>query len=378
MNTRNLDFSVNVDYHYGKFPPEKDKLNFEQLFPAAMAASDALARYDQMLKNLKNSEILVAPLRKQEAVISSRMEGTVSSMEEILRYEADYEEGAETTSSHREDTVETYLYTRALKSAQNELEEGGQISSHLIRAIHGRLLSFGRGAEKSPGKYKTEQNYVTDKTKTKVLFTPINEIQLNSGLEKLFSYLENDNNHILLKTAIAHIEFEALHPFQDGNGRVGRMLITLMLWKYGAISAPHFYISGYMEENKGLYTEAMRNVSKTNEWTNWCLFFLNAIEKQALRNLEMANKIHDLYESMQPVFREKLGSRWYMQALDFMFAYPIFRNNKFTNASGIPKPTAKKFTPLLLENQFLFPIEESSGQRAALYAFAPLMEIIRL
>ena len=175
-----------------------------------------------------------------------------------------------------------------------------------------------------------------------------------------------------------HLEFEALHPFQDGNGRIGRMLITLYLWSTGVISEPHFYISGYLEEHKDLYIDTMRNVSEHGDWELWCTFFLNAVEKQAIRNLEISENIQKLYEEMKGVFSEILASKWSVNALDFIFTNPVFRNSKFTSTSGIPAPTASKFTPKLLESGLIISKQEASGRRAALYSFEPLMKLVRV
>lgn len=266
----NLENAVN--YHYDKFPP--GSIRYERFIEPLVKATDAVARYDQMLKNMHNSEILLAPLRNQEAVISSRMEGTVSTMDEILKYEADcgikheadcdIEAGSSTNV--RSEVIETILYQRALKATQAAMKDGYKLSKSLIKAIHQRLLFYGRGASKSPGMFKNEQNYIADKLKRNILFIPISPEKLQEGLDKLFLYIEEGPHPTLVKTAIAHIEFEALHPFKDGNGRIGRMLITLMLWDSGTISAPHFYISGYLEDNKDRYIDTMRNVSENSDW----------------------------------------------------------------------------------------------------------------
>jgi Fic family protein len=373
---RNMDFTNAVKYHYDQFPPQN--LDYGKIVHSLLKATDALARYDQMLKNMHNNEILLAPLRNQEAVISSRMEGTISTMDEILKFEADSENDSEETNKVRSDVFETILYQRALLNAQRAMNDGYPLSQHLIKTLHQQLLSFGRGAQKSPGKYKTEQNYLADKIKQKVLFTPISPEKLNDGLENLFTYINESTDPILIKTALMHLEFEALHPFQDGNGRIGRMLITLFLWSSGAISEPHFYVSGYMEENKDEYIDTMRDVSKNNNWEVWCIFFLNAIEQQAIRNLEIAEKIKSLYDEMKPIFSDSLSSKWSVNALDYIFTYPIFRNNRFTSKSGIPGPTAARFTRILLDKELIRTLEESSGRRPALYAFEPLLKLVRV
>ena len=371
-----LDLESAVHYHYDQFPPKQ--LSYESFVDGLIRATDAIARYDQMLKNMHNSEILLAPLRNQEAVISSRMEGTVSTMDEILKYEADHEGEAKEVPNVRLEVIETILYQRALKSAQGAMNDGYPISQSMIKAIHQRLLSFGRGAKKSPGEFKIEQNYLADRNKKKILFVPIRPEKLQDGLDVLFEYISNNTEPALIKAAMTHIEFEALHPFKDGNGRIGRMLITLMLWKSGTISAPHFYVSGYFEENKDEYIDTMRRVSESGNWNEWCSFFLKAIEEQAIKNLAIAENIRALYEEMKQIFSNVLSSKWSVTALDFVFTNPVFRNNKFTSNSGISSATAARFTRTLLDKDIIRTVEEASGRRPALYSFEPLMKLVRV
>lgn len=371
-----LNFENAVGYHYDKFPPAN--IDYGKLIKQLANAAGAIARYDQMLKNLHNSEIMLAPLRNQEAVISSRMEGTVSTMDEILQYEADYDEAGIDEGNTRLEVVETILYQRALKNAQAAIESGQPFSQFLIKAAHQQLLSWGRGATKSPGKYKNEQNYLVDKTKRNVLFIPASPEKLQEGLDRLFKYINESDDQPLIKAAITHVEFEALHPFKDGNGRIGRMIITLMLWTSGVISAPHYYISGYFEENKDQYIDSMRRVSESDDWTGWCKLFLEAVEKQAIRNLQTAESIRSLYEEMKIVFGDLLASKWSVNALDFVFTNPVFRNNKFTQSSGIPSASAARFTRLLVDKGLITLVQEASGRRPALYRFEPLMQLVRV
>ena len=375
---KELNLNNAVSYHYDKFPPTID---YQRILPSLISATSALARYDQMLKNLHNSEILLAPLRNQEAVISSRMEGTISTMDEIMKFSADEDDskdGITNPNNYRDDVIETILYQRALSNAQKAFIDGYELTPSVIKTMHRQLLSFGRGARKNPGQFKTEQNYIGDELRKNISFVPISPEKLDEGLDKLFDYINNSQDIALLKTALMHIEFEALHPFQDGNGRIGRMLITLLLWTENIISQPHFYISGYFEDNKDRYIELMRNVSEENNWTDWCIFFFNAVENQANKNLEISENIKNLYEEMKGIFSEKLSSRWCVNAIDYIFTNPIFRNNKFTSKSGIPKPTAQRFTRILLQEGIISQLEEASGRSPALYSFEPLMKLVRV
>ncbi|WP_256646105.1 Fic family protein [Thermomonas paludicola] len=372
-----VDTSQAVQYHLGKFPPTG--LDYQRLMPGLLGATAALARYDQMLRSLHNSELFLAPLRGQEAVVSSRMEGTISTLDEILQVEAEYgEDDAGAALEYRSDAIETVLYRRALGAAQARLEQGQPLSESLVRSLHRQLLSFGRGAKKSPGAYKREQNYIGERGSRRVSFVPVAPEHLDAGMEALFAMIGDPTIPVLLRTALAHAEFEALHPFEDGNGRVGRMLITLMLWQGGAIAAPHFYISRYFEDYKEEYLDRLRAVSANDDWDGWCLFFLSAVEQQAIRNLEVAQEIRDFYEEMKVRFSELLASRFSIAALDYLFANPVFSNNRFTREAGIPVQTAARFSRVLLQAGLLQTVREASGRRPAIYRFEPLMAKVRV
>jgi Fic family protein len=372
-----LDTDNAVHYHLGKFPPSQ--LDFGRLLPGLLDATAALARYDQMLRGMHNSEIFLAPLRGQEAVISSRMEGTISTLDEILQLQAEFDDDDEGAATEfRADVIETALYRRALNTAQRQLEEGRPLTESLVKSIHRQLLSFGRGANKSPGEYKREQNYIGERGSRKVSFVPIAPEHLASGTEALFKLAGDGAMPVLLRTALAHAEFESLHPFEDGNGRVGRMLITLMLWQGGAISAPHFYISRYFEDHKDDYIHRLREVSANDDWDGWCQFFVQAVAQQAVRNLEVAQSIRDFYEDMKQQFIKLLASRYAVAALDYLFTSPVFSNSRFTSKAGIPSQTAARFTRVLLQAGLLETVIEPAGRRSAVYRFEPLMEMVRV
>ena len=372
-----FDLSGAVHYHAGKFPPKIE--NYSSLIKPLAQASAALARYDQMLKGMHNSNILLAPLRSQEAVISSRMEGTVSTLDEVLRLEAEQEEEGEAAAqgNARTEAVEVLLYSRAMKMAQESIKDGQPISSWLIRSSHRILLGFGRGAHLSPGAFKTEQNYLADRVRKTILFVPVSPELLGDGMERWLAFINNDETEILIRTALAHLEFEALHPFKDGNGRIGRMIIPLMLWKAGAIAEPYFYISEYFEAHKDEYIDRLREVSTADAWVAWIEFFLVALEAQARRNLDKAEQIRALYEEMKGLFVNTLSSKWAIAVLDFLFTRPVFRNNTFTGKSGIPAATAHKFIKHLSDAGLLRSIVPAAGRRPALYAFEPLLALVR-
>ena len=375
ISLRDFDSSQVVPYHYGAFPPKE--LNYSGIAAPLADAAASIARYEQMLKGIHNARLFLTPLERREALSSSRMEGTISTLDELLAYEANIDED-QSIQFARQDTLEVHAYRTAMNQAERMLGQGASLSSELLRAVHKTLLGFTRGSEKSPGNFKTEQNYLVDMANRRILFTPIAPNDLEQGLAGLFSFIDHGTDHPLIKTAIAHAEFEALHPFNDGNGRIGRILITLMMWKLGLISGPYFYISGYLETRKTDYIDYMRAVSVTKDWTPWCIFFLEAVLAQAEINLNKSEEIRELYEAMKEMFRKLLSSQWSINALDFVFANPVFRNNVFTNRSGIPKQTAHRFTRILVEAELLTTVRSPSGRRPGLYAFEPLLQMVRL
>ncbi len=374
-----FSFDEAIPYHVNAFPPKS--LDYARIINRLGTASSALARYDTRLEGLHNKELLLAPLRNTEAVVSSRMEGTVATLDEVLKIQADADDAGDEDTGHgdryRTEAIEVYSYTRAMKHAQKLITDGLPICSRVIREAHSRLLFFGRGADKTPGHFKSDQNYVVDQRARKVLFVPISHVKLESGVATLEKYLNDDTVDPLIQTAIAHVEFEALHPFKDGNGRLGRMLIPLNLWQKGKIHAPHFYVSGALEARREEYLDRLRAVSAEDAWTEWVVFFLEAMEEQAYINIAITDRIAALYEDMKEHFRETLSSQWSPVALDYVFGKPVFWNSNFTSTSGIPAQTAHRLSRLLVDSGLLTVVEPASGRRAALLSFQPLLEIVR-
>ncbi len=373
INNTTYDCSGAATYHYGGFPPPN--IDLSRVFGPLADALQQLTRYDEKLQHIPNSALLLAPLRRRDAVVSSRMEGTISTLEEVLRLEAS-ESANRTEGTARNDTIEVSLYARALTQAEIQLSSGYGLSEHLIKNAHQTLLSFGRGAEKGPGQYKSQQNYIGDRTHRRVDFIPISPEQLQQGMQDLVRFITDDDQHILLKTAIAHAEFEALHPFEDGNGRVGRMLIPLMLWDQGMLSAPHFFVSDYFERNKGEYIDRMRAVSLNGDWDSWCVFFLEALSAQASKNIEVVSQILAHYDEMKERFREVLRSQYFGAAVDYIFANPVFWNSHFVENAQAPSSTLRNFTPRLVNDGLLQVLVPPSGRAPGLYALPSLLGII--
>ncbi|NCQ35766.1 Fic family protein, partial [bacterium] len=179
----------------------------------------------------------------------------------------------------------------------------------------------------------------------------------------------------LVQLAILHAEFEALHPFLDGNGRLGRMLVPLFLWQNRLIRQPMFYISAYFEARRDAYYDGLLAVSRDDDWTGWCRFFLEAIRSQAEDNLTKAQGILALYDEMKRRVPEMTRSQYAIRALDWIFERPIFRTSDFVASAGIPTPTARRFLGVLQKGEVLLVLAPGSGRRAAVLVFPALLNI---
>jgi Fic family protein len=363
-----------VKYHYGKFPPQT--LDWEQLVPLVGRSNAALARYDGLLSAIPNADLLLSPLLLNEAVLSSKIEGTQVSMGEVLELEA----GGEPigiTQPRRDDAEEVLNYREALYFSSKSLKER-PFSQSLLRESHALLMQGVRGGNKSPGSYRNEQNWIGTKgcTIDTASFIPIAPEHLQGGMDSWEAYL-NDKTPLdpLVQLALLHLEFEALHPFRDGNGRLGRMLIPLFLYYRRLLSSPNFYMSGYLESCREEYLEIMRSVSLDDEWSRWVKFFLQGIVVQAKDNEIKAWSILNLYNCVKEQIVELTHSQHAIKALDFLFRHPVFLVSGFVKNSDIPKASATRIIKVLCDNRLLKIVREGRGRRSGVYVFEDLLMV---
>lgn len=372
-NGQSNQMNAPVHYHFGEFPP--DSLQWQDLIPQLGPASAALARYDGVLAAIPNPGILLSPLMTQEAVLSSRIEGTRTTMGEVLEYEADAST-TELSASRREDIHEVINYRRAMALAEEQLEEI-PLSLRLIRNIHEVLLDGVRGQRHAPGQFRTSPNWIGPPGSSieDARFVPIGADKLPSALDSWEKYLHAEAPDLLVQLAILHAEFEALHPFLDGNGRLGRILVPLFLWQRGLIRQPMFYMSAYLESKRKQYFERLLAVSRDGDWTGWCRFFLTGVRLQAEDNLSKAQQILTLYEDLKPRVVEWTRSQYAIPALDRLFNYPIFTSSDFIADTEIPNSTARRLLRSFKEEGLLKEIRPARGRRPAAYTFPKLLNI---
>lgn len=363
-----------VLYHLDKFPPTE--IEWPALVPLIGRANAALARYDGLLSAIRNASVLLSPLTTQEAVLSSRIEGTQATMGEVLELEAGGDP-ARIDQPKRNDAEEILNYRSALTMCAKAIEER-PLSQHLLRQAHAMLMQGVRGRDKSPGEFRKLQNWIGPKgcPIEQASFVPIPQDHLQAGLDRLSDYMASENEpDVLVQLAIIHLEFEALHPFDDGNGRLGRMLIPLFLFQRKLLGSPNFYMSGYLEAHSDAYREAMRTVSRDGAWTAWCAFFLQGIVDQAAENERKARAILALYERTKLDVVDLTRSQHAIRATDFLFQFPIFASNHFMEGAEIPKPSAARILAVLREAGIIETVREGRGRRTGIFAFEELLKI---
>ncbi len=365
-----------IMYHYEKFPPKN--ILWETLVPLIGPVNSAIARYDGVLRVIPNSAVLLSPLSTQDAVLSSRIEGTQATMGEVLEYEAGKDIG-HMSEDKKNDIQEILNYRSAMLHAVNLLKEL-PISQRLIKETHRVLLDSVRGKNKSPGEYRRIPNWIGPHgcTIDTARFVPVSADKLPGAMSLWENYLHSEQPDKLVQLAILHAEFEAIHPFLDGNGRLGRMVVPLFLYHIGLIKSPMFYISAYFESNRDEYYDRLRNVSANGDWTGWCVFFLNALKLQAEENMLKATAILNLYNELKIKIPELTHSQYAIRALDWIFERPIFKSNDFTDSSGIPPATARRILEVLrnkANGEILKTLIQPSGRRSAVYMIPALLNI---
>lgn len=348
-------------------------LDWRSLLPLAGRGNAALARYDGMLQTLPNPAVLLSPITVNEAVLSSRIEGTQATLDEVLEFDA----GMESADARRGDIEEIANYRAAVQGAEDALDDR-PLSLALIRAAHQRLMQGVRGRDKEPGAFRTDQNWIGRHGDPieRARFVPPSPMVLQGALENWERFVQSEDEDPVLQAAIAHAQFEILHPFKDGNGRIGRMIIPLLLYRRGALSRPMFYMSEYLEANRSEYYDRLLAITEEGDWEGWLRFFLNALVAQAESNLEKVRAIRDLYEAMRRDFVEVTHSQYAMAAVDAFFRRPVIPAPTFAQAAGFNnRVTANNMLRQLNEAGLIVRVREGAGRVPAVYAMQQLINI---
>jgi Fic family protein len=275
-------------------PPNPPVQMEGQLVGLHEAAAYALGRLDGASSRLDPERLLYMYVRK-EAVLTSQIEGTQSTLSDLLEYE-----NAAAPGTPEDDVRDVSRYVDALFYAIEEIRTGRlPLCLRLLRNAHARLTSSGRGSTQTPGEFRKSQNWVGGTRPGNAIYVPPPPHEVMPALDNLERYLHDDfsSTPMLLKAAIAHAQFETIHPFLDGNGRIGRLLISLMLVVDGGLTRPYFFISLYFKKNRSDYYQALQRIRTHGDWEGWIRFFLIGVEASALEATRIAEALSDLFVS---------------------------------------------------------------------------------
>ncbi len=353
-----------------------DNLDYRQLLPLVGQANAALARYDGLLQGIPNPAVMLSPLTTQEAVLSSKIEGTQATVDEVLEQEA----GLLKEGEKYKDIQEISNYREALYKARDYLDSY-PIRLGFVRELHRILMNSVRGQDKTPGEFRVDQNWIGKPgcTIEEASFVPPSPLRLMDYLQAWESYLGFDDVDFLLQAAVVHAQFELIHPFKDGNGRIGRILIPLFLYQKRALSQPMFYLSEFLESHRDEYYQRLKAISNDRDWNGWIAFFLGAIAFQAVQNSQRVNAIMALYEEMKVAIQEATHSQYSVHLLDAIFSKPIFKTSdlvgRLTAEYGIHEKTTPTLLRQLREVGILREIQPGSGRRAATLCFPRLINL---
>lgn len=361
------------------FEPQKlpiTDIQWDSLIPLVGSANRAMAYYDGILYGLANREILLSPLTTQEAVLSSKIEGTQATLGDVLKFEAGQ---APAQESRILDIEEIMNYRRAMRQAEDELKIR-PFSLNLLKDLHATLLNGVRGKFKARGEFRTSQNWIgkAGSPIEQAQFIPPAPRHLKYLMENWEKYYHLDRPDPLVQLAIIHAQFEIIHPFLDGNGRLGRMIVPLFLFERKLISSPVFYISAYLDSNRKTYVAGLQSLSEKTPmaWTRWIGFFLKAMDEQARENARKAQAIIDLYGRLKKEIIDLTRSQYAVAMLDCLFDQPAFTSAMFDNRPGMPsKPMVMNMLARLKKAGILKILQEGSGRRPQILALAELINI---
>ena len=338
--------------------PPSPPVDLPPFYTRIDAANRALGQLDGVASILPDTPLFLYMYVRKEALLSAQIEGTQSSLSELLLFESDAAPGVP-----MDDVQEVSNYVAAMDRGRSLLESGLPISIRLLKDLHGILLSKGRGSHHNPGEFRRSQNWVGGTRPGNALYVPPPPHYVADCMSDLERFIHNSRNPLplLVRAAFAHVQFESIHPFQDGNGRLGRLLITLMLHAEGVLKEPLLYLSLYLKSHRQTYYDLLQRVRTNGDWESWLTFFLEGVESTAHQAAETAKRILAIFETDRKAI-EALGrpAGSALQVHKYIQSKPLFSARDGANALPISTPTIRKSINHLVDLGIL---AETTGRR---------------
>ncbi|MCG7927999.1 MAG: Fic family protein [Candidatus Thiodiazotropha taylori] len=333
----------------------------------------ALGRLDAISTLLPDAHLFLYSYIRKEAVMSSQIEGTQSSLSDLMLYEMEGVPGVP-----MDEVQEVSCYVTALNLGIQRIREGYPISYRLLTELHRALMTSGRGANRSPGEFRKSQVWIGGHRPDEATFvpTPANELANSwADLERFINDLPAATDP-LIKAALSHVQFETIHPFMDGNGRIGRLLIPLILLQGNIIHEPLLYLSVFFKKHRQVYYERLNQVRLSGDWESWLLFFVDAVAEtanQAVATAQQLNAIRTTDKARLTHLGRQSGSA--SLVLDALFEHPVASINKLIEQTGLTAATIGKTLEALQQTDGM--VKEITGQkRNRVFAYTAYIEIL--
>ncbi len=353
-----------------RLPPDPP-LDIGDLLPLLEQAITAIARLDGMSMVLPDASLFLYMYVRKEAVLSSQIEGTQSSLSDLLLFETESAPGAPI-----DDVTEVSCYVAAMNYGLARLKEF-PMSLRLIKEIHEKLMANSRGGNKSPGEFRTSQNWIGGTRPGNAKFVPPPPELLMQTLGDLEVFLNDENIKlpVLIKAALAHVQFETIHPFLDGNGRLGRLLITFILCGEGVLKEPLLYLSLYLKANRQQYYDHLQLVRETGDWESWVKFFLTGVVETANQATETAQAIIKLFNTDRTKVEKSGRSTATILTLHtYLQRNPISNTTKMKKTCGLVLPSILRALKVLEE---LGIVKEITGkERHKVFVYREYLDIL--
>ena len=347
-------------------------------FDIGLATVNKLSSADLALGELKglgqmlpNAQLLINPFLRREAVLSSRIEGTIASLDQLILFEVE-----PSRESGNSDVGEVANYVSAMEYGLRRLEEL-PVSLRLIRELHEKLLTGVRGQDKSPGEFRQTQNAIGQHGRpvAEARYIPPPVTQMTQALSDFELFIHDPSDlPFLVQLALVHYQFEAIHPFLDGNGRIGRLLLSLLLCEKGYLSQPLLYLSGFLEKNRDRYIDSLLRVSQEGDWVGWVDFFLDGVAEQSNDVIQRSGLLLDLRQQYRERAQTARASALPLLLVDGLFRSPAVTISIAEQLLGVTYVSAQRSIERLVGLGIL---EEITGQqRNRVYLATGILEII--
>ena len=352
--------------------PPKPSVCMDGLCLLVDQANTAIGRLDGMSVVLPDHKLFLYMYVRKEAILSSQIEGTQSSLSDLLLYENE-----ETPAAHLDDVMEVSSYISAMEYGLQRVQEF-PLSLRLLKEIHSHLLSNSRGGNKQPGEFRTSQNWIGGSRPGTAIFVPPPPDYIMEYLDNFEKFLHDKKTclPVLIKIAIAHVQFETIHPFLDGNGRLGRLLITFMLCAEGFLKQPLLYLSLYLKANRNEYYDRLQAVRETGDWEGWIAFFLKGVIETSEQATKTAQAILTLFDKDRKTIEQSGKSTASVLAIyAYLQRHPITNTNKLREETELSLPTILRALGALERLKII--VEVTGKERNKRFVYGQYFEILK-